>query len=68
MNFCLQNSKAEIALAKAEGVAVQIIGIGRYVSMSDLSSLAPATHLKDYVDLEGDDVLQQVYAFMPGEC
>ncbi|KAK2175034.1 hypothetical protein NP493_756g00055 [Ridgeia piscesae] len=62
------NSKTEVARAKADGVAMQIIGIGRNVSMSELSSLATATHLNDYIDLEGDDVLQQVFAYMPGEC
>ena len=68
MNLCLQNSKAEAARAKAEGVALQIIGIGREVDMSELSELAPATHVMEYGDLEGDDLLQQVYAYMPGEC
>ena len=36
--------------------------------MSELSSMAKATHLKDFVDLDDNKVLQQLYSYMQGWC
>ena len=47
---------------------MHVIGFGRNVRMSELSSMASteAIHLSDFVDLDGDETLQKLLSFMEG--
>ena len=47
---------------------MHVIGIGRNVRMSELSSMSSteAIHLNDVVDLGGNETLQKLFSFMEG--
>ncbi|KAI0230364.1 MAM and LDL-receptor class A domain-containing protein 2, partial [Lamellibrachia satsuma] len=65
-----QYTLAEAARAKADGISLLVIGIGRNVRMSELSLIADnsshAIHLNDFEDLNGDAALQRLTDAMQG--
>ena len=68
--YITQFTLAEAARAKADGISLLVIGIGRKVRMSELSLIADssshAIHLNDFKDLNGDAALQRLTDAMQG--
>ena len=58
----------EASRAKDDGIHLHVIGIGRNVRTSELSSISSteAIHLSDFVDLNGYGTLQKLFSFMDG--
>ena len=58
----------EVSRAKADGINMHVIGIGRNVRMSELSSMSSTEviHINDFVDLDGYETLQKLISFMEG--